>query len=247
MADLYGACITTGKIVKWTYFSSTVNASFSLTSALCVTFDGTDVIYSANANSVKKGTGFSATVQSSFNFPGGGEPYDLHWTSSTALYAVANSSKFYQLNGFSATVSASFTSGTNLRGAAWDGTNALGTNIPPASNYFFYKFSGFSSTVTASFDNGSNSARGAAWDGTNFVGVQHTNAAGGMKQYNGFTNSVLSSFSTSGLGVFGIYYYAATPAGPTTVKTWDGVTQSTGIKTYFGVPVANTKSVNGAT
>jgi len=36
-------------------------------------------------------------------------------------------------------------------------------------------------------------------------------------------------------------------AGPTTVKTWDGVTQSTGIKTYLGVTVANTKSVIGAT
>ncbi len=36
-------------------------------------------------------------------------------------------------------------------------------------------------------------------------------------------------------------------AGPTTVKTWDGVTQSTGIKTYFGVDLANVKSVDGAT
>lgn len=35
-------------------------------------------------------------------------------------------------------------------------------------------------------------------------------------------------------------------AGPTTVKTWDGVTQSTGIKTYFGVDLANVKTVNGA-
>lgn len=246
MADLYGACLTTGKIVKWTYFSSTVNASFTLSGALAITFDGTDVIYSAATTSIKKGTGFSATVQSSFNMPGGGEPYDMHWESASSMYVVKNSDKFYRLNGFSSTVSASFTSGTNLRGAAWDGTNALGTNIPPASNYFFYKFSGFSSTVTSSFDTGSNSARGAAWDGTNLVGVRHTNAAGGMKQYNGFSSSVLSSFSTSGLGVFGIYYYAAA-AGPTTVKTWDGVTQSTGIKTYFGVTLANVKSVNGAT
>lgn len=33
--------------------------------------------------------------------------------------------------------------------------------------------------------------------------------------------------------------------GPTNVKTWDGVTQSTGVKTYFGVAVASVKSVNG--
>lgn len=36
-------------------------------------------------------------------------------------------------------------------------------------------------------------------------------------------------------------------AGPTGVKTWDGITQSTGIKTYFGVAVASVKSVNGVT
>ncbi len=34
-------------------------------------------------------------------------------------------------------------------------------------------------------------------------------------------------------------------AGPANVKTWDGVTQSTGIKTYFGVALASVKSVNG--
>jgi hypothetical protein len=35
-------------------------------------------------------------------------------------------------------------------------------------------------------------------------------------------------------------------AGPTTVKTWDGVTQSTGIKTYLTASLATTKTVNGA-
>lgn len=39
-----------------------------------------------------------------------------------------------------------------------------------------------------------------------------------------------------------------TPAtGPTNVKTWDGVTQSTGIKTYEDVALASVKSVNGIT
>lgn len=36
-------------------------------------------------------------------------------------------------------------------------------------------------------------------------------------------------------------------SGPTTVKTWDGITQSTGIKEYFGVALANVKTVDGAT
>jgi hypothetical protein len=37
------------------------------------------------------------------------------------------------------------------------------------------------------------------------------------------------------------------PSGPTNVKTWDGVTQSTGIKTYESVAVASVKSVIGIT
>lgn len=37
----------------------------------------------------------------------------------------------------------------------------------------------------------------------------------------------------------------ATAAGPTNVKTFDGVTQSTGVKTYFGVALASTKTVDG--
>lgn len=36
-------------------------------------------------------------------------------------------------------------------------------------------------------------------------------------------------------------------AGPASVKTFDGVTQSSGIKTYFGVATASVKSVNGIT
>lgn len=39
----------------------------------------------------------------------------------------------------------------------------------------------------------------------------------------------------------------AAAAGPANVKTFDGVTQSTGIKTYFGTAIANVKTVDGAT
>lgn len=38
-----------------------------------------------------------------------------------------------------------------------------------------------------------------------------------------------------------------TAVGPAGVKTWDGVTQATGIKTYKGVAVASVKSVEGVT
>jgi hypothetical protein len=40
---------------------------------------------------------------------------------------------------------------------------------------------------------------------------------------------------------------AQVAVGPTTVKTWNGITQATQIKTYQGVALANVKSVNGAT
>jgi hypothetical protein len=56
--------------------------------------------------------------------------------------------------------------------------------------------------------------------------------------------------NSSGSGVYksvGVTFIAAPVAGPTTVKTWDGVTQSTGIKTYSGASLATTKSVIGAT
>lgn len=43
-----------------------------------------------------------------------------------------------------------------------------------------------------------------------------------------------------------VSFAPAVAAGPTTVKTWDGITQSTGIKTYFGVDLANVKTVDGA-
>lgn len=54
--------------------------------------------------------------------------------------------------------------------------------------------------------------------------------------------------STSGVIGGGVISLAeaVAPSGPTTVKTWDGVTQSTGIKTYLDVALASVKTVNGA-
>lgn len=52
-----------------------------------------------------------------------------------------------------------------------------------------------------------------------------------------------SSDYNLGSGAVGLREVSA--SGPTNVKTWDGVTQSTGIKTYMGVTLANTKTVDG--
>lgn len=41
--------------------------------------------------------------------------------------------------------------------------------------------------------------------------------------------------------------YTVASADGTATKTWDGITQSTGIKTYMGIALASVKSVNGIT
>ncbi len=46
-------------------------------------------------------------------------------------------------------------------------------------------------------------------------------------------------------GMIGIKFKEFAAAGPANVKSWDGVTQSTGIKTYFGVALGSTKTVDG--
>lgn len=50
---------------------------------------------------------------------------------------------------------------------------------------------------------------------------------------------------SAGYPMFAVSIAPAPDAGPATVKTWDGVTQATGIKTYLGVDLANVKTVNG--
>lgn len=69
------------------------------------------------------------------------------------------------------------------------------------------------------------------------------------------TNSAQTPAGSKTLNIGGLVSFAlnigsfapvASPTGPTTIKTWDGVTQSTGIKTYFGVDLANVKTINGA-
>lgn len=56
------------------------------------------------------------------------------------------------------------------------------------------------------------------------------------------------TFPTDGIGVFQASFSpTAPPSGPTNVKTWDGITQSTGVKTYNSVALASVKSVIGIT
>lgn len=62
------------------------------------------------------------------------------------------------------------------------------------------------------------------------------------------SNSASFAFSSVAWAGFQAVSFAPVAAsGPANVKTWDGVTQSTGIKTYMGVALASTKSVMGVT
>lgn len=61
--------------------------------------------------------------------------------------------------------------------------------------------------------------------------------------------SLTQTVTTTPSSTFARVQFAMAPtaaAGPTTVKTFDGVTQSTGIKTYLGVATASVKTVDGA-
>lgn len=58
--------------------------------------------------------------------------------------------------------------------------------------------------------------------------------------------TALNATSTSGAWVGSVLAVApVSAAGPANVKTWDGLTQSTGVKTYFGLALASVKTVMG--
>lgn len=58
-------------------------------------------------------------------------------------------------------------------------------------------------------------------------------------------NVTYSGAAVGGWSILGTSFKPFAAAGPTNVKTFDGVTQSTGIKTYLGVALASTKTIDG--
>lgn len=86
-------------------------------------------------------------------------------------------------------------------------------------------------------------------DGTNIASVAgNAQADSGPIASPGATTSALTMTGGTRTGDWAMIQVSLAPVaavGPANVKTFDGVTQSTGIKTYMGVTVANTKSVDG--
>lgn len=201
-------------------FSSTILSSFSVPDMGGIAWDGTDVIWGGGtvgaSNSIKKGTGFTGTIQASFNGPSATDrTYDLDYAGSNVLIAI-NTTKIYQMSGFSSTVSSSITvTGAAYRGVSWDGTNLLAAD--PAHSPEIKKFSGFSTTVTSSFTQ--SNPRGVAWN-TDTSGIITTQVdAGGAKHRlrSGFSSTVDSSWTNATLGSsLGIgWQAAAAPAAET--------------------------------
>lgn len=101
---------------------------------------------------------------------------------------------------------------------------------------------GLADTTPATYTAGANTVKRASQSFITYFEADAPTSPAGAKTLN---------FSISGGGARGgMAGFAMPPAvasGPANVKTWDGVTQSTGIKTYQGVTLASVKSVNGIT
>ncbi len=99
---------------------------------------------------------------------------------------------------------------------------------------------------------GSDGAIGSPTAGTGINAVRTTmtfEAVTGDSNGTVSTGNYNTTFNRTGgaIAVVAASFAPFTAVGPTTVKTWNGITQSTGIKTYQGVALASVKSVNGVT
>src|SRR3990167_11158097 len=136
---------TSGKIYKFSGFSSTITDSF-IKANTGIAWDGTNIMWTNNGNP-KKGTGFTGTVSAIFTF---GAVQSIDWDG-TNLLAAQDDRKFFRFSGFSSTVSSSFLEASGIcqnRGVTWDGTNVYGSD---AVGIKYRQYSGFTSTVTTSF------------------------------------------------------------------------------------------------
>ncbi len=138
-------------------------------------------------------------------------------------------------------------------------TGALQSSTPDATQRSTGTGTTAGGTVTTVSDNAwsianteANGASGTPTTGTNCTVVQAI-ADRGAIGYGGPktpAGTFAQDIGWPGSGGWGFYQIAIAPSpavGPANVKTWDGITQSTGIKQYFGVDLANVKSVNGIT
>lgn len=127
--------------------------------------------------------------------------------------------------------------GTTNTGSSASATGSVTTSSDNAWSVAAVALNGASGTITS----GTNCTAGATTTDRGGIGY------GGPKTPAG---SFTQALTIGGSGAWAFAQVAIRPStavGPTTVKTFDGVTQSSGIKTYFEATLAQTKSVIGAT
>lgn len=203
---------TTFKGFQFQGFSTTVRSSFTGTSntygITWHTANGNVVWGNANpTTSIKQGTGFTQVVTSSFDWSPGNATYDLHWDNVGGnLYSLIPGTKVWKHSGFSATVSASISQGTSLRGIALDGVGG-DSFTQDATGQKARRNTGFTTTVASSFTN-TNCFGGCSWDGTNYYSESENGPTyPHFRKHTGFTSTVASSFEIgTNVNYFGIHY-----------------------------------------
>jgi len=256
--DLIASINTTGSTVKayqFQGFSSTVRTSFTTTSAFFgpswLTSGGNVIFGNANpTTSVKQGTGFSATVTSSFAWPDAATLLgDSHWDDvGVNLYAQQyGQTKSYRFTGFSSTIGASLTLANASRGVAWNSTDSKLIVMVQGASGRAVRMTGYNTTVDTSVTI-SNFYGGLTWDRDNsnlWVEVENGATYPEFKKMSGFSATVLASFNKgSNANYFGLHYEVDSAAGPANVKTWLGLAKAS-VKTVEGLAIASVKTANG--
>lgn len=157
-----------------------------------------DIISSdyGTTNKVFRNTGFTTTVNASFNYPTNGAR-GADWDGTDLLMGESTLDKKQKHSGFTSTISDSHSNpdGDETAGSGWDGTNEYSTN--PGTPDKIYKHSGWSSTVSSSISSPWTAPRGVGWkpDVTSLLSAD-TNA---KKDYlhSGFTTTISSSLDTN--------------------------------------------------
>lgn len=189
------------KIVRYSGFSSSILGSITPGAThygVAIDQNGNYMFSDANpATKIQRGTGFSATVTSSFSVSFGNLVYDMNW-----IYGGVNdllvcdaTAKIRRYTGFSSTVGSSFSFAENLRGVGTDNSVVYAALITTPKAV---KTTGFNSTVASSFTQATNHLVCCCWDGSNYVSqADDGTATDHLRQFTGFSSTIQASFTTA--------------------------------------------------
>ena len=206
MGNVYSTQFNPSRHYKHSGFSSTILSSYSfLNRSRCLAW------YEENLFSISspddginyyayKHSGFSATVLSSVSPAGGFNSWGIGLDTDNLISVNAADNKVYLYNGFSNTVSSSFTHpNSHYGGAYWDGSNLLLTSI---TNTRHYKMTGFSSTISDSYASPSAGSGDLSMISSDVISSDYSTEK--HYKHNGFSATILSSYTVSQADTIGI-------------------------------------------